>query len=143
MESLWRNPKALFFFIEVHVDENNIEMSTSRPRKFKMWTRYVILLIRGTSVLERSMTMGGVLIKARTRNSGKVVYEYWFEVASIDGKRQWKSTDYSIYAFQKYNCSRKRKRTACILLTEIKMRLTNTTYMLYSVIDKRESEDYR
>lgn len=87
--------------------------------------------------------MGGVLIKARTRNSGKVVYEYWFEVASIDGKRQWKSTDYSIYAFQKYNCSRKRKRTACILLTEIKMRLTNTTYMLYSVIDKRESEDYR
>ena len=143
MESLWRNPKALFFFIKVHVDENNIEMSTSRPRKFKMWTRYVILLIRGTSVLERSMTMGGVLIKARTRNSGKVVYEYWFEVASIDGKRQWKSTDYSIYAFQKYNCSRKRKRTACILLTEIKMRLTNTTYMLYSVIDKRESEDYR
>ena len=131
------------FFIKVHVDENNIEMSTSRPRKFKMWTRYVILLIRGTSVLERSMTMGGVLIKARTRNSGKVVYEYWFEVASIDGKRQWKSTDYSIYAFQKYNCSRKRKRTACILLTEIKMRLTNTTYMLYSVIDKRENEDYR
>ena len=125
------------------MDENNIEMSTSRPRKFKMWTRYVILLIRGTSVLERSMTMGGVLIKARTRNSGKVVYEYWFEVASIDGKRQWKSTDYSIYAFQKYNCSRKRKRTACILLTEIKMRLTNTTYMLYSVIDKRENEDYR
>ena len=58
---------------------------------FKMWTRYVILLIRGTSVLERSMTMGDVLIKARTRNSGKVVYEYRFEVASIDGKRQWKS----------------------------------------------------
>ena len=56
-----------------------------------MWTRYVILLIRGTSVLERSMTMGDVLIKARTRNSGKVVYEYRFEVASIDGKRQWKS----------------------------------------------------
>lgn len=56
-----------------------------------MWTRYVILLIRGTSVLERSMTMGDVLIKARTHNSGKVVYEYRFEVASIDGKRQWKS----------------------------------------------------
>lgn len=91
LESLWRNPKALLFFIKVHVDENNIEMSTSRPRKFKMWTRYVILLIRGTSVLERSMTMGDVLIKARTRNSGKVVYEYRFEVASIDGKRQWKS----------------------------------------------------
>lgn len=72
-----------------------------------------------------------------------VLNRVWFEVASIDGKRQWKSTDYSIYAFQKYNCSRKRKRTACILLTEIKMRLTNTTYMLYSVIDKRESEDYR
>ena len=35
--------------------------------------------------------MGDVLIKARTRNSGKVVYEYRFEVASIDGKRQWKS----------------------------------------------------
>lgn len=66
-------------------------MSTSRPRKFKMWTRYVILLIRGTSVLERGMTMCDVLIKARTRNSGKVVYEYRFEVASIDGKRQWKS----------------------------------------------------
>ena len=48
-------------------------------------------LIMGTSVLERSMTMGDVLIKARTRNSGKVVYEYRFEVASIDGKRQWKS----------------------------------------------------
>lgn len=56
-----------------------------------MWTRYVILLIKGTSVLERSMTMGDVLIKARTRNSGKVVYEYRFEVASVDGKRQWKS----------------------------------------------------
>ena len=39
LESLWRNPKALLFFIKVHVDENNIEMSTSRPRKFKMWTR--------------------------------------------------------------------------------------------------------
>ena len=35
--------------------------------------------------------MGDVLIKARTRNSGKVVYEYRFEVASIDDKRQWKS----------------------------------------------------
>lgn len=35
--------------------------------------------------------MCDVLIKARTRNSGKVVYEYRFEVASIDGKRQWKS----------------------------------------------------
>ena len=35
--------------------------------------------------------MGDVLIKAWTRNSGKVVYEYRFEVASIDGKRQWKS----------------------------------------------------
>ena len=33
-------------------------------------------------------------------------------------------TDYSIHAFQKYNRSRKHKRTACILLTEIKMRST-------------------
>lgn len=45
-------------------------------------------------------------------------------------------TDYSIYAFQKYNCSRKRKRTACILLTEIKMRLTE--YNLYVVFCNRQ-----
>ena len=30
LESLWRNPKALYFCLKVHVDENNIEMSTSR-----------------------------------------------------------------------------------------------------------------
>lgn len=35
--------------------------------------------------------MGDVLIKARTRNNGKVVYEYRFEVAPINGVRKWKS----------------------------------------------------
>ena len=35
--------------------------------------------------------MRDVLIKARTLNSGKVVYEYRFEIASVDGKRKWKT----------------------------------------------------
>ena len=35
--------------------------------------------------------MGDVLVKTRTRNNGKVVYEYRFEIASIDGKRKWKT----------------------------------------------------
>ena len=35
--------------------------------------------------------MGDVLIKARTRNDGKIVYEYRFEIASVEGKRKWKS----------------------------------------------------
>lgn len=35
--------------------------------------------------------MGDVLIKARTRNDGKTVYEYRFEIAFVEGKRKWKS----------------------------------------------------
>ena len=35
--------------------------------------------------------MKDVLIKARTLSSGKTVYEYRFEIASVDGKRKWKS----------------------------------------------------
>lgn len=35
--------------------------------------------------------MKDVLIKARTLASGKVVYEYRFEIASVNGKRKWKS----------------------------------------------------
>ena len=30
--------------------------------------------------------MGDIIIKPRTLKSGKVVYEYAFEIASIDGK---------------------------------------------------------
>ena len=35
--------------------------------------------------------MKDVLIKARTLSTGKIVYEYRFEIASVDGKRKWKS----------------------------------------------------
>lgn len=35
--------------------------------------------------------MGEVLIKTRIRNDGKIVYEYRFEIAPIDGKRKWKT----------------------------------------------------
>ena len=35
--------------------------------------------------------MKDVLIKARTLASGKTVYEYRFEIASVNGKRKWKS----------------------------------------------------
>lgn len=35
--------------------------------------------------------MGEILIKARTLKSGKVVYEYAFEIASVDGKRKRKT----------------------------------------------------
>lgn len=35
--------------------------------------------------------MKDVLIKTRTLASGKIVYEYRFEIASVDGKRKWKT----------------------------------------------------
>ena len=35
--------------------------------------------------------MGEILVKARTLKSGKVVYEYAFEIASVDGKRKRKT----------------------------------------------------
>lgn len=35
--------------------------------------------------------MRDILIKARTKKDGKVVYEYRFEIASVDGKRKWKT----------------------------------------------------
>ena len=35
--------------------------------------------------------MSDVLIKTRTLKSGKTVYEYRFEIASVDGKRKWKT----------------------------------------------------
>lgn len=34
--------------------------------------------------------MGDVMIRSRNRKSG-TVYEYYFEIASIDGKRKWTS----------------------------------------------------
>lgn len=40
---------------------------------------------------ERGVNMKDVLIKARTLSTGKIVYEYRFEIASVDGKRKWKS----------------------------------------------------
>lgn len=35
--------------------------------------------------------MGEIIIKPRTLKSGKIVYEYAFEIASVDGKRKTKS----------------------------------------------------
>ena len=35
--------------------------------------------------------MGEIIIKSRTLKSGKVVYEYAFEIASVDGKRKRKT----------------------------------------------------
>ncbi len=35
--------------------------------------------------------MGEIIIKPRTLKSGKVVYEYAFEIASVDGKRKRKT----------------------------------------------------
>ena len=35
--------------------------------------------------------MGEIIIKSRTLKCGKVVYEYAFEIASVDGKRKRKT----------------------------------------------------
>ena len=35
--------------------------------------------------------MGDIIIKPRTLKNGKVVYEYAFEIASVDGKRKRKT----------------------------------------------------
>ena len=41
--------------------------------------------------MRKGVNMKDVLIKARTLASGKTVYEYRFEIASVNGKRKWKS----------------------------------------------------
>ena len=41
--------------------------------------------------LKEVIYIGDVLVKTRVRNNGKVVYEYRFEIASVDGKRKWKT----------------------------------------------------
>lgn len=43
------------------------------------------------SEAKKGVNMKDVLVKARTLASGKTVYEYRFEIASINGKRKWKT----------------------------------------------------
>lgn len=50
---------------------------------------YIVNTIK--NIKKGVVSMGDVLIKTRTRNNGKVVYEYRFEIASVDGKRKWKT----------------------------------------------------
>lgn len=54
----------------------------------RKWARYIKSSWYNT---ERMIIIGGINIKTRIGKKGDIVYEYRFEIASINGKRKWKT----------------------------------------------------